>query len=227
MKLNNKGFAISTLMYSLLILAVSLMFGILAILVSRKMTLDKIKEKVKEQVNGTIQTVSDNYSGLPRRIYSAGDQIKYAGLNWVVVKDNGNDVTMVLDDKIETTGNTYASYKTALETFIQENVLLNIAKNNGSLVTMTFDSQANYVRTLTLADIYGNNPVPTSLTKQDALINECPFCIAQYNSYLANQKDTTKAYIIAYDDVDKVNYLSSASGNGYVRPVITIVKADE
>ena len=44
MKLNEKGFAISGVLYSLLILFVTLFLGVLTILASTKFSLDKIKE---------------------------------------------------------------------------------------------------------------------------------------------------------------------------------------
>ena len=47
MKLNNKGFAISTIMYMILIMAVVLMVLTLALFSSRKLILDKTKEVAK------------------------------------------------------------------------------------------------------------------------------------------------------------------------------------
>lgn len=46
MRLNNKGFAISSMMYSILLLFLMLVLGVLAILGSRKVILDKIKNDV-------------------------------------------------------------------------------------------------------------------------------------------------------------------------------------
>ena len=51
MKLNNKGFAISTMIYMILILAVILIASALSILSSRKLVLDKIKTEVEESIN--------------------------------------------------------------------------------------------------------------------------------------------------------------------------------
>lgn len=52
MKLNNKGFAISSIMYIILILAVILISVTLAILSSRKMILDKIKKETSDNIYG-------------------------------------------------------------------------------------------------------------------------------------------------------------------------------
>ena len=51
LRLNNKGLAVSGIIYSILILFLILIFGILGILGSRKMILDKLKNDVLEQLN--------------------------------------------------------------------------------------------------------------------------------------------------------------------------------
>lgn len=48
MKLNNKGFAISTIMYIILIMAVVLISITLSLLSNRKLVLDKAKQEAKE-----------------------------------------------------------------------------------------------------------------------------------------------------------------------------------
>lgn len=53
MKLNNRGIAITSVMYIILILAVILMTSTLGILSSRKLILDKIKAEVSAEVDAT------------------------------------------------------------------------------------------------------------------------------------------------------------------------------
>lgn len=53
MKLNNRGFAISTMMYMILILVLSLVACALAILSSRSMVLNKLKNDVQSEINDT------------------------------------------------------------------------------------------------------------------------------------------------------------------------------
>ena len=226
MKLNNKGFAISSVMYSLLILAVSLMFGILAILVSRKMTLDKIKEKTKKTVNGDIIIVPEKYKGITPKSYKAGDSVLYADLNWIVIKDNGNNVTVVLDGKINASGHDYATYKTDLDNFISKNATLAIAKKNNYILPMNVSGSNVYVKTLSLSDIYAVDPVPTNLNKDDAILPNCSYCAANYDYYLLDNKDANNTYAVKYDSTDKVNYLSTGNSAGNVRPVITIVESN-
>ena len=219
MKLNNKGFAISSVMFSLLILAVSLMFGILAILVSRKMTLDKIKDNVRKTVNGDITIVPEEYKGITPRVYTVGDHVTYANLDWIVVKDNGNNVTVVLNDKIAASSNT--NLTTTLNSFIDSNPILSIAKKNNYIVSMNYTGGSGYVRTLTTSDIYGSNPVPTDLSNTSSIISGCNYCAANYNYYLLNTSGSSN-YMVKYDSTNQINYLATGTGASNVRPVITI-----
>ena len=53
--MNKKGFAISGIIYSILILFLILMFGVLSLLGSRKMIFDKVKKEVIEELTSNIQ----------------------------------------------------------------------------------------------------------------------------------------------------------------------------
>ena len=57
MKLNNKGFAISTIMYMILIMAVILITLTLTLLSSRKLILDKAKQEARDNIYN-VETVS-------------------------------------------------------------------------------------------------------------------------------------------------------------------------
>ena len=50
MKLNNKGMAISGILYSVLVLFIVLVFGILSLLASTKFSFDKFRSDVKERL---------------------------------------------------------------------------------------------------------------------------------------------------------------------------------
>lgn len=54
MILNNKGFAISGMLYTALILFLVLLLGVLSIMASRKIVLDKEKKEVMDELNGTF-----------------------------------------------------------------------------------------------------------------------------------------------------------------------------
>ena len=53
MKLNNKGFALSGIIYSILILFLVLIFAVLTVLGSRKLILDKLKNDVMNELNNS------------------------------------------------------------------------------------------------------------------------------------------------------------------------------
>lgn len=230
MKLNNKGFAISSVMYTLLILAVSLMFGILAVLISRKISLDNIKGNVKSKVNGSVVSTPLIYTGIKSGVYQAGDEVSYAGLNWRVVTDNGDNVVIVLTDYIDLslTSLKFSSYQNSLNDWLLSNSILSNAVAKNYILSMNFSDGVNayngYVRTLTIQDIYGNSAVPTELSLTSSIVNDCDFCIADYNYLLLTMNGTTN-YVVNYDAETLVNYLQTAStGNYYVRPVITILE---
>ena len=56
MKLNNKGFAITSILYAVLILFLSLILAMMMLLANRKMVLDKYKANVREELNSSKET---------------------------------------------------------------------------------------------------------------------------------------------------------------------------
>ena len=79
MKLNNKGIAITSTMYIILILAIILIASTLGILSSRKIILDKLNSTTKED----IDTTSTSYKELLEKIKAA--TISYASTNIIDV----------------------------------------------------------------------------------------------------------------------------------------------
>jgi len=63
MKLNNRGFAISTIMYMILILAIILILATLSILSARKLVLDKLKTEVADSIYKGIIDDDTNVGG--------------------------------------------------------------------------------------------------------------------------------------------------------------------
>ena len=62
MKLNNKGFALTSIIYMLIVLFLMIMLLILANLAQRKVVLDKIKNDVKENLNQGGQLAENTYT---------------------------------------------------------------------------------------------------------------------------------------------------------------------
>lgn len=56
MKLDNKGFAISGILYAIMILFLTIIFSLLALVTNRKLVLDKYKGEVKELINNSEET---------------------------------------------------------------------------------------------------------------------------------------------------------------------------
>ncbi len=56
MKLNNKGFAITSILYAVLVLFLSIIVAMLLLLANRRLVLDKYKKEVKENLNDSAET---------------------------------------------------------------------------------------------------------------------------------------------------------------------------
>lgn len=62
--MNNKGIAISSVLYIILVLFIALLYGVLGIITSGQKSFDKAKEKVEESLNnfkGDLKAPSINY----------------------------------------------------------------------------------------------------------------------------------------------------------------------
>lgn len=83
--MNNKGFAISGIVYSILILFLILIFSILAILGSRKLIIDKLKSDVMSNLNDEDidKRYTDNSGANPPELLNNMVPIVYNGTNWI------------------------------------------------------------------------------------------------------------------------------------------------
>ena len=83
--MNNKGFAVSGIIYSILILFLILIFGILSILGARKLVLDKLKNDIMNELNDEVfELAYRDRSGANRpELASNMIPIMYDGTNWV------------------------------------------------------------------------------------------------------------------------------------------------
>ena len=85
MKLNNRGFAVSTIIYSILILFLIFLFGILSVLGSRKLVLDKLKNDVMNELNGDVITkeYKDKSGANQPLLLDNMIPVKYENNSWV------------------------------------------------------------------------------------------------------------------------------------------------
>ena len=88
--MNKKGFAVSGIIYSILILFLILIFSILSILGGRKLILDKLKNDVMNELNDEVfELAYRDRSGANRpELLSNMIPIKYDGSNWVYADIN-------------------------------------------------------------------------------------------------------------------------------------------
>lgn len=105
-RLNNRGFAISTMMYMILILAIALMATFILTLNGRSKILNNLKTKVQDEINdvGTISDyicIGDNTSGT----YQVGDKYTCEVSNteeydFYVISSDSSNVNLVMGESI-------------------------------------------------------------------------------------------------------------------------------
>ena len=93
MKLNNKGFALTSMIYMLIVLFLMIMLLVLSNLAQRKVVLDKIRYDVKNKLD---QGVSINANELPYQNETTG--IYYETLELAFSKSSSGDTIKVLKD---------------------------------------------------------------------------------------------------------------------------------
>lgn len=83
MKLNNKGFAITGIIYSILLLFIVLIVGILMMLGNRKILLDKLKEEIIDKIENKV-IYKDNSGANEPILLNNMVPVKHDGSSWVV-----------------------------------------------------------------------------------------------------------------------------------------------
>ena len=99
-KLNNKGFAIASILYSIMVLFLLLLLSILGILGNRKAILDKNKKDILEELNKEVLYNRINFEHKNITIINRDniDDIRFALLDGVsAIDENGNEIGL---DKI-------------------------------------------------------------------------------------------------------------------------------
>lgn len=92
-KLNNKGFAISSILYSIMVLFLMLLLSILGILGSRKATLDRTKKDILDELNSNYLSNRFSFEHRNITVVNSGnkDDIMYALMDGVsAIDENGN-----------------------------------------------------------------------------------------------------------------------------------------
>ena len=129
MKLNNKGFALTSMIYMLLVLFLMIMLLLLANLAQRKVVLDKFKNDVKSKLE---QDVSLSVEGLPYQNQTTG--IYYETLDLAFSHASSGDTIKVMKDVSDVSTPVVPSGKTVyVDLQGMEASFSNTITNNGVL----------------------------------------------------------------------------------------------
>jgi len=160
MKLNNRGFAISGILYSILILFVTLFIGILALLATTKFSFDKIKNDIVGKLEKN-QYISSDYSCVTdRNLVCSEEDIKSdegilvnvrvndsENYDFYVIEDTGSKLTLIMDRNL---GATVAWYADASDNSKGPLTALNYLnsetagwKNISAIGSYTYDNNLN------------------------------------------------------------------------------------
>ena len=142
MRLNNRGFAISTIMYMILIMAIILITLTLTLLSSRKLILDKTKQEAKEIIYSVIEETVPEESILPEEyqqvVYLESTGTQYIDMQYTYkINDKINIEFMIKKETgaiqgVFGNGNSYSSGYKGVSVYIQPT--LNIATTIGGLL---------------------------------------------------------------------------------------------
>ena len=140
----------------------------------------KVSNNAGMEVISNYTTGKIAYTGIAAGTYSAGTTVNYAGVDWLVMSDNGDNVTLITKSNIETgVYNTTASSdystskaKTTVDNWFNDNSVLVSDKNIEALIA---DSSTGYYVRLPRSNELSTN-IPNS--------SETPFwTMSEYSSY--------------------------------------------
>lgn len=125
MKLNNRGIAMSSIIYSILILFLFLIIGTLSILASRKLTLDKIKNEVLEELGALEQPITQTNVASTTLIFDS-------------FEDNTSTKELVIDFKDEYNYDIYS-----IDSIISNDETIDDFTLEGNVLTFTLTGVGN------------------------------------------------------------------------------------
>lgn len=159
--------------------------------------------------------------------YKEGDKVNYAGLTWNVIKDNGDNVTLILNNIIGSTNHGEEPYsystsniKTKLDNWFDGNNTLVKAKEESKLLSMNFsDGREVY-------DDFIRIPTKEEANFKKSLdICKALWCNIEKSYWLLtyNSEEEAISYIWSIKETGEAN-ISIISENIGIRPVITVVE---
>ena len=93
-KKKNGGFIATSLIYSFFLVFALLMAAILATASENRILVNAIKKDIYDNLEAKSAYL---VSSLANKTYSAGEKISFAREDWLVVKDNGTTVTLIMN----------------------------------------------------------------------------------------------------------------------------------
>lgn len=241
--LNNKGMAISGILYTLLVLFVALIFGILGLIASSKVTYDNQKIKLNNRLNGVVE--SNNTSSVLNFTesllyhsktynYMGGTYLKgtqdnnylwYSGnLYRIMGKDEYSNIRLISEGNIASIPyhNNSSSFSTSYLKDWLNNYFYNHLSNTSILQNTSYCtdpiSSTSDAKTICNSSVIDTKVTTLSLNEyilsSSNNLSSDPFWTSS-----AYTSDTTNAWYIS--ESGNMNYRSVSQATG-VRPVITI-----
>lgn len=255
MKLDNKGFAITAIIYSILVIVILIMTLVLAIIGSRRQTIEKIQERVKKEV--TDKEIESNSNENQDKNKNVGDELCIGEECFYVLNYDGSKYTLfakynIYAGRIYNSESSYVNISTTDPLYGKQNS--KAIGDKGSTIyprygTMTYNetvvavaNYANYIK-----NAYGINVTSRGINLNE-LVNTigCTVgftnnhgCDASVNSnvkygwvtnttYWTGATDGTKHYLVGGDGY--FNALSEASltnvNSRGARPVIVVAVSE-
>lgn len=233
MKLNNRGFAVAGIIYSLLVLFLIIIMLVLGILSNRKIQLNSLKNKALEQVNNDSQNDNSYFEYVLNRnnVLDYGDTLQLGTQKFLVLFVNSNNVDLITFNPINVSD--YTTRKDRRQTVNGEkNVIFsdsathgtNYSSYDGSIVKLLVDDYKNTLEKM------GVSIISASLISHDQLNtlgcvsnpSTCGDFLFKVPSWTSTSVDDTNLY-----SIDVNNIIESASYNSElsIRPIIRISKA--
>lgn len=191
MKLNNKGFAISSIMYLILIMAVLLILVTLSLLGNRKLVLDKLKDSIKGEIYTELAEEQFN------RLYERLDYIESTGTQYIDTGVVPTDTTGVKIDIMTTT-------KLTDQVFFGSRTTTDGRFWVGKTTTIYYGWNSNNYSSSGNNDMYLNSIKLNYLNDKLATVNDSD----TYTISSTLESNTKSVYVFAGNDNGTAKYFS-------------------
>lgn len=188
--MNKKGFAITGFIYTILIIFIGLLIAILALLSSRKNILDKLKEKVRGEINVTSSVAYDPFT-------QTGDIIEFSA------KAQGYYSFELYSPKLGNVNGSKVSFTTFLTTGEKLYFLIGSnSYNNGTTEIRKEKNNSNsYIAKVSydnysIADIYNNRKILNKKIENNVVSTQSGKIIVNYDNQTRKNNNLNKVKYI-------------------------------